>query len=107
MGGEVAVADEAGEVGGVGFVGARGFVADGVRSSKEAREVGRHCWGRGSFWEGCWEFCGGVMVGFGLLVCEGDERWLSVSRLCGKSEGEGVFGRKRKKEKIRHECCSE
>lgn len=47
------------------------------------------------------------MVGFGLLVCEGDERWLSVSRLCGKSEGEGVFGRKRKKEKIRHECCSE
>lgn len=38
-----AVADEAGEVGGVGFVGASGFVDDAVGSLKKTREVGRHC----------------------------------------------------------------
>lgn len=70
MGGEVAVADEAGEVGGVGFVGARGFVADGVRSSKEAREVGRHCGGGGRI------FLGGLL-GF-LRGCFG---WIWVACL--------------------------
>lgn len=52
----------------------------------------------------------GVRFGISGVFCEGDEReerWLSDSRLCGKSEGEGVFERKRKKEKMRHECCSE
>lgn len=41
--GGAAVADETGEVGGVGFVGASGFVDDAVRSLKKKREVGRHC----------------------------------------------------------------
>lgn len=72
MGGEVAVADEAGEVGGVGFVGARGFVADGVRSSKEAREVGRHC-GGGKDLSGrvVGNFAGVFWLDLGCLVVRG------------------------------------